>query len=316
MDAHLRDLRYFVAVAEELSFTKAATERLFISQPALSKQIRKLENALRLQLFERARRTVTLTAAGAAMLPKARALLAEWDDTMRVVAQAARGRTLTVGFQTRIGRGLIADVTEAMAALLPEWKLSFRQVSWGDPTVGLGRDEVDVAIAWLPVPGGELSWQVVAVEDRWVALPVGHPLAARTSVTFAEVAGEPFVALPATAGPLRDFWLATDHREDEPRIAAEAETAEETFEAVASGLGVSLLSAGNAEIYHRDDLACRPVTDLPPSELAVVWRTTDDRKAIRVFVEACSRCLCAVAGQPASSPSSAPSPAGEPSGPA
>src|SRR5712691_3382600 len=107
MDAHTRDLRYFVAVAEELSFTKAATERLFISQPALSKQIRKLENALRVRLFERDRRTVALTVAGAAMLPKARATLAQWDETTRAIAEAARGKTLTVGFQTRIGRGLI-----------------------------------------------------------------------------------------------------------------------------------------------------------------------------------------------------------------
>lgn len=296
MDAHIRDLRYFVAVAEELSFTKAATERLFISQPALSKQIRRLENTLRVRLFERDRRAVALTAAGAALLPKARVMLAEWDETIRAVAEAARGKTLTVGFQTRIGRGLIAGVTESMASLLPEWKLSFRQVSWRDPTAGLGSDDVDVAIAWLPVPRAELSWRVVAIEDRWVALPVGHPLATRTTVTFAELAAEPCVALPATAGPLRDFWLATDHREGDPLIAAEVETAEETFEAVASGLGVTLLSAGNAEIYHHDDVVCRPVTDLSPSELAVVWRTTDDRKAVRVFVDACFRCLCAGPG--------------------
>jgi DNA-binding transcriptional LysR family regulator len=293
MDAHTRDLRYFVAVAEELSFTKAAAERLFISQPALSKQIRKLETTLRVRLFDRDRRTVTLTPAGAAMLPKARAMLAQWDEATRAAAAAARERTLTVGFQTRIGRGLIAGVTEAMASLLPEWKLSFRQVPWRDPTAGLGHDDVDVAIAWLPVPSAELSWRVVAIEDRWVALPAGHPLATRTTVTFAELAAQPFVALPAAAGPLRDFWLATDQRDSAPLIAAEAETAEETFEAVAAGLGVALLAAGNAEIYHRDDLVYRPVTDLPPSELAVVWRTSDDRKAIRVFVDACFRCLCA-----------------------
>jgi DNA-binding transcriptional LysR family regulator len=292
MDTHIRNLRYFVAVAEELSFTKAATERLFISQPALSKQIRQLESTLRVRLFERDRRTVTLTPAGAAMLPHVRQVIAQWDETRRAVVLAARDTTMTVGFQTRIGRGLIAGVTASMADLLPDWKLSFRQVSWRDPTAGLAGAEVDVAIAWLPVPGDGFASRVVATEDRWVALPLGHRLAEYETVPFAEVAAEPVVAMPASAGALRDFWLGADQRSTPATVATEAETAEETFEAVASGLGVALLSAVNAQIYRRDDLVCRPVVGLPPSELAVVWRADDDRKAIQVFVDACVQCLC------------------------
>lgn len=290
MDAHIRDLRYFVAVAEELSFTRAAGERLFISQPALSKQIRQLEQTLRVRLFERDRRAVALTSAGAELLPRARLLIAQWEEAERAVVAAARDTTLTVGFQTRIGRGLIPGVTAAMAARLPGWTLSFRQVSWRDPTAGLARREVDVAVAWLPVPDAGLSWRVVATEDRWVALPAGHSLARQDIIPFAELAEESFVALPA--GPARDFWLAADQRTSPARVAAEAETAEEAFEAVASGQGVVLLSAGNATIYRRDDVVCRPVSGLAPSELAVVWRTGDDRPAIRVFVESCASCLC------------------------
>jgi DNA-binding transcriptional LysR family regulator len=287
MDPHLRDLRYFVAVAEELSFTRAAGERLFISQPALSKQIRQLENTLRVRLFERDRRTVSLTPAGAELLPRARRLIVGWEEAEHAVVAAGRDTTLTVGFQTRIGRGLIPAVTAAMAA---DWTLSFRQVSWRDPTAGLARREVDVAIAWLPVPGNGLTWRVVATEERWVALPAGHHLAAHDVIPFAALADEPFVALPA--GPARDFWLATGERTGPARVSAEAETAEEAFEAVASGAGVALVAAGNAEIYQRDDVVCRPVSGLTPSELAVVWRTDDDRPAIRVFVESCARCLC------------------------
>ncbi|GAB2815004.1 LysR family transcriptional regulator [Actinoallomurus bryophytorum] len=295
MDAHLRDLRYFVAVAEELSFTKAANERLFISQPTLSRQIRQLEISLRAKLFERDRRTVSLTKAGEVMLAQARLLLAQWDETRHAVAEAAAAQdtTLRVGFQTRIGRGLIPGVTARMARLLPGWKLTFRQVSWQDPTAGLAGSEVDVAVAWLPVPDtGRLSWRVVATEERWVALPVDHRLARRSTLSLTDLADEPFIALPAAAGPLRRFWLAAEERSAPARIAAEAETAEETFEAVASGLGVALLAAGNAETYRRDDVAFRPVTGLSPSRLAVVWRTNDDRQAIRIFVDACFQCLC------------------------
>ncbi|MGC7094505.1 LysR family transcriptional regulator [Amycolatopsis lurida] len=294
MEAHLRDLRYFTAVAEELSFTKAATERLYISQPALSKQVRQLENLLRVTLFDRDHQRVTLTAAGEALLPRAKQLLQLWDDTRREVSEAAAAReaTLTVGFQTRIGRGLMPRVTAELAEVLPGWRLLFRQIAWRDATAGLGRAEVDVAVAWLPVPeSGDLAWRVVATEDRWVALPAGHRLAGLAEVPFAELADEPFIALPAAAGALRRFWLAADERETPPTVVTEAETAEETFEAVASGLGVVLLSAGNAELYRREDVVVRPVTGLTPAELAVVWRSDDDRRAIRVFVDAFFRCL-------------------------
>ncbi|GAA3387228.1 LysR family transcriptional regulator [Cryptosporangium minutisporangium] len=288
MDVRVQDLRYFVAVAEELSFTRAATERLFISQPALSKQIRQLERTLQTALFERTRRSVALTAAGAALLPHARRILQQWDDARRAVA-GANDAVLTVGFQTRISRGLLPAVTVAMERLLPGRQLRFRQISWADPTTGLGSGEVDVAIAWLPAPAGYAS-KVVTTEERWVALPTGHPLADRTTIGFDELVDEPFVALPTTAGALRDYWLASEHRASPARIAAVAETPDESLEAVASGVGVVLLSAGNATIYQRDDVVCRPVTGLPPSELAVVWRPDDDREMVRVFVDAC--CLC------------------------
>ncbi|WP_212747162.1 LysR family substrate-binding domain-containing protein [Streptomyces montanus] len=205
---------------------------------------------------------------------------------------AAQQKALTVGFQTRIGRGLIPTTTARLQEVLPDWRLHFRQVSWEDPTAGPAGGETDVSIAWLPVPDSGLSWKVVSEEERWVALPVGHRLARLDVVPFADLAGEPFIALPLSAGPLRDFWPATAERTRPARIAAEAETAEETFEAVASGLGVVLVAAGNASIYEREDVAFRPVTGPSPSRLAVVWRTADERKAVRVFVEACVRCLC------------------------
>ena len=291
MDARILDLRYFVALAEELSFTRAASERLFVSQPALSKQIRQLEKSLRASLFDRDRRAVRLTAAGEALLPRARAIIAEWDEARRVVVEVA-GTTLTVGFQTRIGRGLIPSVTSRMGEVLPDWRLHFRQVAWSDPTVGLGGDEVDVAIAWLPVPErGGLAWRVVSTEERWVALPVEHRLTALPEVPFDELADEPFIALPVAAGELREFWLAEAHRRRPARVVAEAATADETFEAVASGLGVALLAEGN--VAQREDVTYRPVVGLPPSELAVVWRAADQREAVRVFVESCVRCLCA-----------------------
>lgn len=290
MDVHVRDLRYFVAVAEELSFTRAAADRLYVSQPALSKQIRQLERTLRTPLFQRDKRTVSLTAAGRELLPRARRIIADWDDATKAVSNAGSS-CLIVGFQTRIGRGLIPSVTRRMADLLPDWTLFFRQVPWEDPTAGLASGHSDVAIAWMPVPAG-YAYKVVATEDRWVALPANHRLAAKECIDFSAIADEPYIALPRSAGPQRDFWLGTDQRQRPARVIADASTADETFEAVAAGFGIVLLAAGNADIYRRDDIAFRPVRGLPPSQLAVVWRPDDDRKAVQIFAESCAVCLC------------------------
>jgi DNA-binding transcriptional LysR family regulator len=157
-----------------------------------------------------------------------------------------------------------------------------------------------VAVAWLPLPpDGGFAWKVLTAEDRWVALPSGHRLTGRDVIPFAELAAEPFIALPASAGAARDFWLATDQRSTPARVTAEASSAEESMEAVTSGLGVVLLSAGNAGIYQREGISFRPVSGLPPTELAVVWRAGDHRRAVRVFVDAC--CICTARGTQACS---------------
>ncbi|KUJ70911.1 LysR family transcriptional regulator [Streptomyces albus subsp. albus] len=286
MDAHLRDLRYFVAVAEELNFTRAA-ERLFLSQPALSKQIRQLEELLRVRLFNRDRRTVSLTASGEALLPRARELIQLWDEAQRAVgdAAAAEAAVLTVGVSSSVGRGLLAAARARFAERHPAWRIRVRQINWEDPTAGLASGEVDVALIWLPVPGQEaFTVRVVASEPRWVALPVGHRLADRAEIAFEELLDEPFLALPDSAGPLRDFWLAVTERGGRPvRIGATVSNADETFEAVEEGSGVVLLSSGNAAIYQRPGVAARPVTGLSPSELALAWRPGDHRLVIRDF---------------------------------
>jgi len=130
----------------------------------------------------------------------------------------------------------------------------------------------------------------IADEERGVALPAGHRLAGRSSLRFADIADEPFVALPGPAGPMRDFWLALDQRTSPPSIAAEATTADEAYEIVAAGEGVLLQPAGSCAIHQREDVVHRPVLDLPPAHLAVVRRSGDDRPAVRVVTDACFHC--------------------------
>jgi DNA-binding transcriptional LysR family regulator len=287
MDVHLRNLRYFVAVAEELHFSRAA-ERLHVSQPALSKQVRQLERELRFQLFRRDRRRVQLTAAGEALLPSARRLLADWEEGLaEATARASEeGKVLQVGFQTSVGGGLYQDIAARFAELRPDWRLELRLHGWSDPTSGLRDRSADVAFLWLPTGADDtVEVRVLRSERRFVALPTRHRLARRKALQFAELQDEPFVALPEDAGPLRDYWLALDERGGRPaEIGAVAATPDETFEAVATGHGVVLIAEGNTTIYARPGIVYRPVIDLTPCELAVARRRGDRRAAVRDLV--------------------------------
>ena len=289
MDAHLRDLRYFVAVAEELNFTRAA-ERLHLSQPALSKQIRGLETTLRAQLLRRDRRQVELTAAGAALHAVARNLLQDWDDGVAMVGDAVAqdARVLRLGTLTSIGRGLYPAIIDEFAKRQPGWRVELHSYGWGDPTAGLQDRVADAAFVWLPIDAAEIEAAVLATERRLVAISARHPLAGRQTIEFSEIINEPVAALPASAGVQRDFWLAIDARTGRlPRVAAEVSAADEKLEMVSSGAAITLLAEGNADIYSREGIACIPVSDLEPARLAIAWRRGDRRPAIRDFIQAC-----------------------------
>ncbi len=296
----MRELRYFVTVAEELHFTRAA-ERLYVSQPALSKQVRALERQLGAELFHRTHQGVTLTEAGAALLPHARRVLAGWAEGAAAVeaARAARRATLLVGMSTSPGRGgLLPAIRSRFTAAHPEAVLRLRQTSWQDPTAGLADRTADVAYVWLPLPDAHrYAWTVVAEEPRLVALPDTHPLAARGELDFADLADEPFLALPPEAGVLRDFWLAVDERRAlggsaarPPRVGAEISGTEETYEALVAGLGICLVAGGNAPLITLGGVTTRPVRDLSPSRYALAWRREDEgRTLVRGYAEACRR---------------------------
>ncbi|MFF1322165.1 MULTISPECIES: LysR family transcriptional regulator [Streptomyces] len=299
MDVHVRDLRYFVAVAEELHFTRAA-ERLYVSQPALSKQVRALERHLGVELFRRDPQGVTLTEAGAALLPHARRVLDAWSEGSAALqaARVAARSTLVVGMSTSPGRGgLLPAIRSRFTAAHPDTVLRLRQVSWEDPTAGLADGDADIAFVWLPLPDAErYGWTVVAEEPRLVALPQTHPLASRPEIDFADLMDEPFLALPAGAGPLRDYWLALEERAGRPpRIGAEIAGTEETYEALVAGLGVCLVATGNAPLITLGGVVTRPVRGLAPSRFALAWRREDARRPlVRAYAEACRR----VAGGP------------------
>ena len=293
MDVDTRLLRYFSAVAMEGNLSRAA-EGLFVSQPALTKQIRRLESQLGVRLFTRSRAGMTLTAAGQALADRVPAVLAGWDQALREARSAASqaGRVLRVGFLAGAANEATQQIIAAFTRRRPGWRVEMRAASWTDPTAGLASGDTDVALLRLPFPGqASFRVEVLITEPRYVALPAGHRLAARDHIPFRDLWDEPFVAAPAETGAWRDWWLAADERKGHPvRIGAVTDSGQpdDWLAAIANGGGIALAPESAARYYARPGVTYRPVTEVSPSQVGVAWPpAADTNPVIQDFIRCC-----------------------------
>lgn len=282
-DLEVRQLRYFVAVAEELHFGRAAA-RLGMAQPPLSRAIRDLERQLGVTLFERTTRNVRLTAAGEVLLRDARTAL----EAVTAAAHRARqaGSTsprLRVALKADVDGGLLPQILETYAgddaALPPELVLG----GFGRQAQTLRDGLADVALVLHPFEGRGLDSEPLLTEPILVALAATDPLAARTRLSLADLDGR---TLP---GGTR----ASHGRPVEPRPGAvqPASNLSEIFSLVETGSVVFFAPVSVAQRYTRPDIAYRPVDDAPDSTLAVAWPQDARSPAVAAFV----RAACAVA---------------------
>ncbi|MGE3285213.1 MAG: LysR family transcriptional regulator [Pseudonocardia sp.] len=283
----LRTLRYFVAVAEELHFGRAAA-RLHIAQPSLSVQIRKLERGLGVALLVRTSRSVGLTPAGEVLLAEARILLADAERVYAVTRGAGRQdrRAIVVGFQANAAAELTPRILGRYAERFPGRRVEMRSCDLTDPFAGLSDGSVDAAFVRLafPVPD-RLRAEVLFREPRVLGVRADSPLAGSGPVSIERLLDEPFVARRGP-GPWRDYWLAADARDGhEVRIGAQITRLEECLEAVLSGRGIGFTQMSTLRYYSRPGLTAVPVVDISPSDLAVAWRADDQSEPVRDFVE-------------------------------
>lgn len=283
---NLRRLRYFVTVAEELHFGRAAT-RLYVSQPALSHQIRKLEQALGVRLLDRTSRSVALTDAGADVLAEARAVLAGAE---RLQATADRHRaptpgTLAIGFTGSAASRLLPAILERFRALLPAASVSLRELV-AERYDLLRTADLDVVIGRLrPEEMPDLDVLVLAEEPRVAALPADHPLAGRASLELVDLAADAFITQPAALNAeYRRRWLAEQHAAGLPgRIAAEASSIQEFLNLVAAGRGVCLAPAAAAEFNPWPGVCYVPVDGIAPATTSVATRAGHESPAVVTF---------------------------------
>jgi DNA-binding transcriptional LysR family regulator len=258
MDLDLRKLRYFLAVADRLHFGRAA-EQLHIAQPALSRQIRALEQDLGASLFVRNRHGVALTDAGRQLLADSAPLLASADAVRRRVTVADQGsRRLAVGFRTGIP---VIPAAKAFEARHPDVVVDVQRIEWDDQAPMLLDGRIDVGYVRLPIDETALRVIPLYTEPLMVVLPAGHRLAGKEEIAEADLAGEPLV------------WHADSSthptRRPHPDSGLRVRGVEEKLEHVAAGRGISFVARSETLFYSRPDISYVPIPELAPDQVCV-----------------------------------------------
>jgi DNA-binding transcriptional LysR family regulator len=281
----LRQLRYFVAVAEEHSFTRAA-DRLHIAQQSLSQQIRRLENQLGVTLFERSTRGVELTDVGAVLLGEARPVLAQAERVVETVRRAARGEPgqLRVGFLSSVANYVMPPIVRAFRERHPKVTLRTEDVTIAALVAGLREGRLDAGLSRPPLVE-DLESEVVLREPVAAVLPEGHPLADRDELTLADLADEPWVLTP------RASWPPWHRQYDEdfaragyrPRVVERGTTPQNLLALVAAGVGVTRLPL-SARTLRDSGVAFVPLAE-DLVDVVLVWRSEARNPALPALRE-------------------------------
>lgn len=275
MDLDLRKIRYFMAVARELNFGRAAAE-LHIAQPVLSRQIRALEAELGVQLFVRDRRRTELTPAGEALFADAAPVLAGAEALRRRVGRAARGTdSFTVAFMPGL---TVTGAVRALMAEHPRLRIEVLRTSWHDQVEVLRDGRADVSCVRLPVDQRGLKVTTLFDEPRVAVLPAGHRLALKDEIHLADLADE---TLLQPHGAVPEWQELTG--DTAPREAPAALAVEEKLEHVAAGRGIVILPASTAGFYQRPDVVAVAIADIGPSRVALAWDATRRSRLVAEF---------------------------------
>ncbi|MFI2610931.1 LysR family transcriptional regulator [Kitasatospora sp. NPDC018619] len=273
----LRTLRYFVAVAEELHFGRAAT-RLHMSQPPLSRAIKQLETEVGALLFARSPAGVTLTPAGVVLRDEARALLDQADRVRVRVSAAAGSSTITVGI---LGDSTDPGATRLAAAYRrshPGIDIRIRDTDLTDPTCGLRAGLVDVALTRAPFNETALTVRELRTDPVGVVLRADDPLACRGQLQLADLRDRRWFQFPQGTDPIwQSYWNG-----GEPREGPLVRVVQECLQAVLWNGTVGLAPLGH---NLPAELTAVPLIDMPPSRAVAVWNEGDTNPLIRSFIE-------------------------------
>ena len=296
MTEHLIELRLwrqFVAVAEELHFGRAAL-RLHMTQPPLTQAIANLEQQLGTRVFDRTKRSVQLTAAGHALLPQARELLAKaltMPGQARAAAHGEEGR-LRLAFVSTVGFGLLPQWVRSFRALYPKVEFELIEATGDVQLRMLERGEIDAGFM-LHSPGfapAGLEHLRIAREPLALALPDQHPLATIRSLSLTAVLAQPLVIFPRRILPsLHDAIFGMYHAAAlAPRVAQEAIQMQTIVNLVSAGLGLAWVPDSVRE-FQRSGVVYRQLggkqgAQIPACETRLAWHQGASNPTLERFV--------------------------------
>jgi len=285
----LRHLRYFVAVAEALSFTKAA-EKLRLAQPSLTRQVRNLEDEIGVKLFDRSKRRVTLTEAGRLFLFDSKRVLAICAESVAAVQQVNGGESsdLNIGYVANIHYGLLPATLGAFRKLRPGVALNLFDMTSAEQFLALDSRKIDLGFVGLPpaLSGHALLSECVARDTMLVAIPVGHPLAKNPKLKLADLAPQFFIGRSTKTYPGAREWLTETCQEAgfTPRILQEADSEPILMQFVADGLGVALLPEQTTGLPH-EGVVFRPLVPPLLRESSIAWRADNPSKPLKDYIQ-------------------------------
>ena len=293
----LRHLRYFVAVAEELNFSRAAG-RMYLSQPALSQQIRKLELELGVELFQRAKNHVALTEAGLVLLEGARRVLVLVEQTAREAREVggAQSRHLKVGFPEYANHTSVADALQTFRRRYPYVELEEHETFTLQETLQqidkLHAGTLDVGFMLRPEDDDRLEIEHVLDIELVVALPEGHPLAELDEVSMRDLSDERLILFSRSFHPRCYDYVIGCCREAgfEPQVVQRKEpqlySGATTYRMVSSGIGVGIVARPMVSGYRQYGVIFKPLWDPVPSlDLVAAWRKENASSNLLAFLE-------------------------------
>lgn len=272
-DLDLGLVRSFAVLVEHEHFGRAA-ESMHLAQPALSRRIRRLERRIGTRLFDRSSKGTRLTAAGAAFLPRALALLQD-AHAAEVAARAVAGpERIVVGHVAAL---LVTPAVRALRAERPDVEVRTRHLDWREPRPALFEHRVDVAVARLPFPTQGLRVQHLYDEPRVVLVARDHPVASCPKVRLADIADLPVPHLPDPDPDWAAFWRVDPRPDGRPApLGPLVDTPEDRLEVVAAGGAAAIATSSVRHGHLRPDLVAVPLTDAAPVSVVVAVRADED----------------------------------------
>jgi len=293
----LRHLRYFVTLAEEMNFDRAA-KRLKMSQPPLSQQMKDLERELGVSLLDRSQRSIRLTQAGHMFLGEVKQVLEQVERSIQTAIRADRGEIgrLSIGFLGSATYDVLPRMLRAFQENHQDVQLQLQTMSTSQQLQAFKDDHIDVGILRLPVDDGSrllseasVETKVVANEPLVAALPATHPLADKGSVSLRDLSEEKFILYPRNQGVhAYDRIIGICQNAGfSPNVVQESTELQTTLGLVATGIGTSLLIGAPEHMLRHPSVAYKALEEAEVAfQLALAWKTDGDSPVVQAFLKA------------------------------